>query len=75
MVIVGRAVGHVWPKKGKFRAKTGVGHWVGHMDNESGVGRVVCTKRQLFGKTNKNTNYLSAVGSGMKEHVVPHIQN
>jgi hypothetical protein len=50
----------VWPKKGKFRAKTGVGHWVGHMDNESGVGRVVRTKRQLFGKTNKNTNYLSA---------------
>ena len=38
-----------------------MGHWVIHMDDESGVGHVVCTKRQLFGKTNNNTNYLSAV--------------
>ena len=48
-------------QKKKVGAKTGVGHWVGHMDDELGVGHVVCTKRQLFGETNKNTNYLSAV--------------
>ena len=48
-------------EKRKSGAKTSVGHWVGHMDNESGVGLVVCTKRQLFGKINNNTKYLSAV--------------
>ena len=36
------------------------------MDDESGVGRVVCTKRQPFGKTNKNTNDLSAVVASKK---------
>ena len=38
-----------------------VGHCVSHVDDESGVGRVVCEKRQLFGETNKNKNCLSAV--------------
>ena len=40
--------------------KEEIGHWVGYMDGESGVVRTVCTKRQLFGETIKNTNYLSA---------------
>ena len=56
---VGHVVGHVWSKKENFGAKTGVGHWIGHIDGDLGVGRAVCTKRQLFGKTNTNTNYLS----------------
>ena len=49
---VGHAVGHVWSKKGKFGAKTDVGHFVGHVDDKSGVGHVVGTKRQLLSKTN-----------------------
>ena len=48
-------------EKRKFGVKAGIGHWLGHMDNELGVGRVICTKQQLFGETNKNTNYLSTV--------------
>ena len=39
----------------------GVGHWIGHMDDESGVGRVVCIKPHDFGETNRNANYLSVV--------------
>ena len=50
-------------KQRKIRAKRGVCHWVGHMDNELGVGYFVCTKQQLFGKTNKNRDYLSTVVS------------
>ena len=48
-------------KKRKFGAKLGVGHWVGHMDDESGVGPVVCMKRCNIGETNIITNYLSAL--------------
>ena len=39
----------------------GVGHWIDHMDDDSGVGRVVCIKHRDFGETNQNTNYLSTV--------------
>ena len=39
----------------------GVGHWIGHMDDESGVGRVICIKHRDFGETNRNANYLIAV--------------
>ena len=35
-------------KKGRFGAKINVGHCVGHVDDKSGVGRGICTKRQLF---------------------------
>ena len=31
------------------------------MDDESGVGSVVCIKHRDFGESNINTNYLSAV--------------
>ena len=48
-------------KNRKFGAKMGVGHWIGHIDDESGVGRVVCIKHNDFGETNRNANYLSAV--------------
>ena len=48
-------------QKNDLQGKVGVGHWFGHMDNKSSVGCVVCTKRQVFGKTNKSTNYVSAV--------------
>ena len=58
---VSHVVGHVWSKMGRFGAKAGVGHWIGQMDDESGVCHVVFTKRQLFSETNKNTNYLSTV--------------
>ena len=44
-------------KNRKFGAKMGVGHLVDHMDDESGVGRVVCTKRRNIDKTNRHTNY------------------
>ena len=47
----------------KFGAKMGAGHWIGHMDDDSGVGSVVCIKNCDFGETNRNTNYLSAVFS------------
>ena len=48
-------------EKRKFEANMGVGHWIRHMDNKSGVGRVVCIKHRDFGETNRNANYLSAV--------------
>ena len=48
-------------EKMKFGAKMGVGHWIGHMDDESSVGRVVCIKHHDFDETNRNANYLSAV--------------
>ena len=48
-------------QKRKFGAKLGVGHWIGYMDDESGVGRAVCIKQHDFGETNRNANYLSAV--------------
>ena len=48
-------------EKRKFGAKMGAGHWIGHIDDESGVGRVVCIKHRDFGETNRNTNYLSVV--------------
>ena len=48
-------------KERKFGAKTGVGHWIGHMDDELGVGCVVCIKHRDFGETNRNANYLSAM--------------
>jgi hypothetical protein len=48
-------------KERTFGANTGVGHRIGDMDNELGVDCVVCIKRQLFGETNGNINYLSAV--------------
>ena len=46
---------------GFFPSKTGVGRGIGHLDTILGVGRVVCIKHRDFRKTNRNTNYLSAV--------------
>ena len=51
-------------KKRTFGAKTGVGHWIGHMYDKSGVGRGVCIKHCDFGETNRNAKYLSAVYKG-----------
>ena len=48
-------------EKRKFGAKMGAGHWIGHIDDESGFGRVVCIKHRDFGETNINTKYLSTV--------------
>ena len=40
----------IWGQGGEFRAKMGVGHFVGYVDDKSYVGHVVGTKHFSFAR-------------------------